>query len=322
MKLTKISKEINLVNKNLKRLLNKKSPKNLYDASNYIIKAGGKRIRPAFCILACGASGGDISSSIAPASSVELIHTFSLVHDDIMDNDPTRRGLPTIHVKWNSDVAILVGDLLQAKAFEALLQLPGQLVPKAMDMVSSTCTILCEGQLDDMEFVTNPEKVTEKRYLDMVYKKTGCLIETSTVLGGLAAGASKKELDALAKYGQSVGIAFQIWDDYLDLTADEKDLGKPVGSDIREGKMTLIVTKILASKYKKEFLKVFGKKKASKKETMAAVKLAQDSGAIDYAKHKAEKLVGDAKKALKVLPDSDYKVLLEELADAMIARKH
>ena len=225
------------------------TPQNLADASVYLTRAGGKMLRPALTLITAEAVGGARESSLNAAAAIELIHTFSLIHDDIMDQDDTRRGMPSVHKVWGDDVAILAGDTLFSKAFELIIGSKGTSSDqnnKALATVADACVKICEGQALDMSFEERFD-VKQDEYMEMIFKKTGALIAAATKAGAIMGGASDEVIDAMYEYGRLIGLAFQIQDDYLDLVADEETLGKPIGSDIGKGKMTIIAIKGLES---------------------------------------------------------------------------
>ncbi len=295
-------------------------PKELYVAGRHLVDAGGKRLRPSMLLLAAEAVGGDPEVVVPAAVSIELVHNFTLIHDDIMDNAETRRGRPAVHVKWDEAGAILAGDTLYSKAFEILTASEA----KPEDMVASvamlarTCAAICEGQWLDMEFERR-DQVTESEYLEMIEKKTGVLYGAAAWMGARLSGAPAHQAEGLDRFGRLVGMAFQIQDDVLDLTAPAEVLGKPRGGDLAEGKKTLIMIHAMATGAE---IEIFGKRNATGQEIEAALKTLRASGSIDYARKKAVNLVSEGKEALAVLPDSDAKSLLLELADYMISRSY
>jgi len=296
-------------------------PKELYEAGRHLVDAGGKRLRPSMLLMAAEAVGGDPKVVVPAAVSIELVHNFTLIHDDIMDNAETRRGRPAVHVKWDEAGAILAGDTLYSKAFEILTAAD---VPSPQDMVASvkmlarTCAAICEGQWLDMEFERR-DQVTEPEYLEMIEKKTGVLYGAAAWMGARLSGAPDHQAEGLERFGRLVGMAFQIQDDVLDLTAPTEVLGKPRGGDLAEGKKTLIMIHAMA---KGAEIEIFGQRNASSQEIEAALEALQASGSIDYARKKAVSLVEEGKEALAVLPDSEAKALLLELADYMISRSY
>ncbi|MDI6888260.1 MAG: polyprenyl synthetase family protein [Methanocellales archaeon] len=294
-------------------------PEELYLASRHLIEAGGKRLRPAMLILATEAVGGNVQKVLPAAFSIELIHNFTLIHDDIMDQDILRRGCPTVHIKWGLPAAILAGDTLYSKAVEILagVDAPPSRIIRCLNILSSTCTEICEGQWMDMVFEGLP-KVSEAEYMKMVEKKTGVLFAAATSIGGILGGCNEDEAKALWEIGRITGIAFQIRDDVLDLITPEERLGKERGSDLMEGKKTLIRIHALKKGVKLDHIK----RGSSDEEIEAAVQALRDAGSIDYAMKKARKLVAQGKAKLDMLPDSKAKILLKELADYLVMRTY
>jgi geranylgeranyl diphosphate synthase type I len=295
-------------------------PEELYRASRYLVDAGGKRLRPAVLILAAEAVGSNLKSVLPAAVAVELVHNFTLIHDDIMDKDEVRRGLPAVHTIWGEAGAILAGDTLYSKAFEILSKVENEpsRVLKCMDILSKTCTEICEGQWLDMDFEKSG-KVTESEYLEMVEKKTSVLYAASAKIGALLGGASEETANALFEYGRLVGIGFQMYDDVLDIVTPQEILGKVRGSDLREGKYTLIVIDAFGKGVK---LDIFGKGEAAPEETEDAVRILTDCGSIGYVKDLAISYINEGKTKLDVLKASPEKELLLQIADYMIARKY
>ena len=213
------------------------------------------------------------------AAGLELMHNFTLVHDDIMDHSMLRRKLPAVHVKFGEPTAILSGDLLFAKSFEAILGTSVDFPTfKQLQQDFIDCVIaICEGQQLDMEFEQR-KTVTEQEYLDMISKKTGALFELSAKGGGLIGGGNPQEVAALKTYGMALGLAFQIWDDYLDMSSDATTLGKDIGNDIRNGKKTLIAVHCLShatGKQKKLLDDIFGNRSASEHDVTKVYDLFQ-----------------------------------------------
>jgi len=292
------------------------------------IDAGGKRIRPCMALLAAEAVGGDSSKALPAAASVELLHTFTLVHDDIMDHDLTRRGRPTVHALWGEEMGIIVGDALYSSAFKALLDVrnrgvSSERVLEAVNVLVRANVELQEGQIMDM-FFEKRESVTEEEYMTMIRKKTGALIEASVEIGGILGGGDKSQLGALHTFGVNCGIAFQVKDDVLDLTADKKDFGKPIGSDIRSGKKTLIIVHAMAhtkGEDLREILSILGKKDASDDEVNRVIATLKKSGSIDYAEKKVEELIQEGKRALDTLPNTQAKESMKAIADYLVKRR-
>jgi geranylgeranyl diphosphate synthase type I len=269
-------------------------------------------------LIAGEACGGDPRALAPAAVSIELVHNFTLIHDDIMDNAALRRGRPAVHILWGTSGAILAGDTLYSKAFQilALAKADHDLILASMDVLSRTCTAICEGQWLDLEFEAR-DRVSEEEYLEMIEKKTGVLYGASASIGAILSGASDLEVKGLEEFGRLTGMGFQIQDDVLDLTAPEKVLGKRRGGDLAEGKKTLIMIHALEQGVEVE---VFGRRGASSEEVERSISSLADSGSIDYARSMAQGLVEQGKKALDVLPESRAKLLLGKLADYMISR--
>lgn len=317
----------NHVNVFLDEMLAIKKPNELYKASKHLIDAGGKRLRPFIVLKSCELVGGDMEKALPMAVAVELIHNFTLVHDDIMDEDSRRRNAPTVHVVYGTPIAINAGDMLFAKAYEAaLLSLLKGVTPlkllHALDSLTEGIVAICEGQALDMSFEKR-DRIDELEYMEMIEKKTAALLIASAKIGAIIGGGSKREVSRLSRSMRASGLAFQIVDDILGVTADEKVLGKPVGSDIREGKRTLIICHSIkhAGKQQKDILlKVLGNKNASSGEIKDAIEILKSTGSLNYALRKAESLTVKAKAELDAFPSSDARDLLISLVDYIVAR--
>lgn len=267
----KIKHYQDITNKQLAEVFQQKNclQKLVYDAMSYSIRAGGKRIRPVLALAVCDMLGGDINDAMRVAVSIECIHTYSLIHDDLpcMDDDDLRRGMPTCHKKFGEATALLAGDGLLTFAFEYLADLKGykNCSPEAvLDIISEVaksagCAGMIGGQVVDLENEGNPN-ITEEILTYMHNRKTGALIRASVLATAIAAGADDKQKKALAQFADDIGLAFQIQDDILDCTGDEKTLGKPIGSDA-ENKKTTYVT----------LLGLDGAKERAKEVTQSAI---------------------------------------------------
>ncbi len=220
-------------------------PAGLYDPLRYMIEIGGKRIRPRLCLLAYSAIA-PATSSLAPAldaaCALEVFHTFTLLHDDIMDRSPLRRGQQTVWKKWSEDTAILSGDVMLIDAYKRIAKVPADKLDACLALFSETAAQVCEGQQFDMEFESVPG-VSMADYEKMIGLKTAVLLACSAKMGALLAGASEKECDALYQYGYQLGMAFQVADDYLDAFGDEKVFGKPIGGDILNEKKSWLTVR-------------------------------------------------------------------------------
>lgn len=307
------------INKAIENYLYEKEPSNLYEAVKYLPFAGGKRLRPLIACLACEAVGGNFVNALPLAVALELIHTFTLVHDDIMDKDEERRGMPAVHVKFGESTAILAGDTLFAKAFEVASAIKdAEIAKKILRNLAIMAKEICEGQQLDIEF-EEMEYVEESQFLEMIEKKTARMFEQAAMGGAIVGRGKREEIEALQKYGLNLGMAFQIWDDCLDVIG--KDIGKPVGSDIREGKKTLLYIYAYEKAENKEWLKYYGKEDANDEEVQKIIKFFEEIGAIEYAKEKAREYSKKAIDALKILPESEAKKELIKLSEFAIERK-
>jgi geranylgeranyl diphosphate synthase, type I len=310
-------------------ILTPRRPKILYEASRHLVLAGGKRLRPFLTLKACEAVGGDPMKAIPYAAAFEILHNFTLVHDDVMDNDPLRRGAPTVHTRWGVPMAICAGDLLFAKVFEAMaVYAPKNLSAKRVNACIAKATEatieLCEGQVLDVSF-PNTEDVSEEDYITMVGGKTSALFKACAEVGAIVGGGKARQVNALGRFAWDAGIAFQIMDDYLGATADEKTLGKPVGSDIREGKKTIIMIHALRKakpKQRERILAVLGNHSASKQEIEEVNRLLVEIGSVEYALKKGDKYIESAKRHFNKLSDSGAKSDLFALVDYFTARKY
>ncbi len=319
-----------MVERQMDRLFPKRTkPKILTDASRHLFGAGGKRLRPVLTLVSSEAVGGKARDAVEAAAAFELLHTFTLIHDDIMDRDDVRRNVKTVHTIWGEPTAIVAGDALFAKVFEAVTanakrrKLSSAMTVELFDTVSRASFEICQGQVLDMTF-GDRKTVSEAEYMRMVGSKTAALMEASTEVGALLGGGKPAEVRALARYGRLMGVAFQIQDDVLGVTGKRKKLGKPIGSDIQEGKRTLIVVralKVASRRDRAKLLRALGKKNATRTEIRRAISVLRATGAIDYAAGKARKLVDEAKSKLRVLKDSKAKRFLLELADFAVGRE-
>ncbi|MEO9483092.1 MAG: polyprenyl synthetase family protein [Ekhidna sp.] len=219
-------------------------PENLYDPIRYLLSLGGKRLRPMLVLLGYGLKKEDYEVIVSPALAVEVFHNFTLMHDDIMDEAPIRRGQPTVHEKWNNTVAILSGDTMMVKAYDQLLEGPEQSLPDAIRKFNKCAVEVCEGQQLDMNF-EDFDTVTEAQYIEMIRLKTAVLLGFSLEYGGLLAGMDDSQLSQLNAIGEKAGIGFQLMDDLLDVYGDKAKFGKQVGGDIVSNKKTYLLIKAL-----------------------------------------------------------------------------
>lgn len=218
-------------------------PRGLYDPLRYMMEIGGKRIRPRLCLLAYSLYKDSFDDSIlSPAAAIEVFHSFTLIHDDIMDKADVRRGVPTVHRRWNDNTAILSGDVMSIESYRLIAKAPAEVLPKALELFSKTAVEVCEGQQYDMDF-EDLESVPMDDYLKMIGLKTAVLIACAAKMGALIAGASERDCELLYRYGYDLGLAFQIADDWLDTYADPKVFGKAIGGDIVNNKKSWLMTR-------------------------------------------------------------------------------
>ncbi|MBL6618885.1 MAG: polyprenyl synthetase family protein [Flavobacteriales bacterium] len=216
----------------------------LYAPVRYLMSLGGKRLRPVLVMAACEACGGKAEDALPAAMAVELFHNFTLMHDDIMDDAPLRRGQPTVHEKWDANTAILSGDALHVIACEALLQAPSKALPELLRVFHRTALEVCEGQEQDMAFESRSDVELEE-YMEMIRLKTSVLLAAALDMGGSSAGADPHVRAALYEFGLHVGLAFQLQDDYLDAFGNPENFGKQVGGDILADKKTFLLIRAM-----------------------------------------------------------------------------
>jgi geranylgeranyl diphosphate synthase type I len=298
-----IKKNAEFVNKFLKKELNG-DPKQLYDAASHLIIHGGKRLRPYLVLKSCQMLGGKQSDAISAASAVEMIHNFTLVHDDIMDNDEMRHGVTTTHKKFDIPLAILAGDVLYSKAYNTISsksKLSSNYTTELVSKLSKACIKICEGQVDDIKFAENKKIPTEKEYVKMIEKKTAVLFEVSCAMGAICAKRKQKDVKNLSAFGRNLGIAFQITDDLIGIIGDSKITKKPVGNDIREGKKSLpiiLAIKKARGQNRTKIMRVFGNSGASKQQINLAVNVIRSLGVEKEVRDIALKYAQRAEKSI------------------------
>jgi len=324
MKKTKqIEQNAKLVNKYLNSKL-KGNPKKLYDAAGHLIIHGGKRLRPYMVIRSCQIVGGKSSNAINAASAVEMVHNFSLVHDDIMDNDEMRHGVPTVHKKYGMPIAILAGDVLFSKAFQIISdsKLSDNATTQLVSRLAKACVDICEGQLLDVKMAEERRIPTQKDYITMIGKKTAALFDVSCAMGAICASNKAKDVSNLSTFGRNLGIAFQITDDLIGVMGDPKITKKPVGNDLREGKKSLpilMAIKLAKGNDKKIILKAFGNSKIARKDLNKAVDVIRSLGIEENVRKQALKYAEKAEKSLAKYSGS-AKAELITLLDFVVKR--
>ena len=312
-----IKKYITLVNKefNSKLLESLREPKELYDPIAYILSNGGKRIRAVMTLIAANLFTDDITYAIAPALGIEIFHNFTLLHDDIMDKASIRRGIPTVHLKWDENTAILSGDAMMILANKMVAKTQPNVLAAVLEVFNNTSLEVCEGQQYDMNLEQKDitkTSISESEYLDMIRLKTSVLLGASLKIGAICGGANAQQAELLYQYGINIGLAFQIQDDLLDTFGNEATFGKRIGGDIIEGKKTYLLIKAIenASTEDAEALKTSINKsfsnEAEKVESIKAIYI--KTKAKEAAEQKIEDYFKTAKEFLTKLQLSDQKL--------------
>jgi geranylgeranyl diphosphate synthase, type II len=306
----------------LAQVIDRTEPETMYTPARYVLEGGGKRIRPVLVMLACEAVGGRAGDALDAGVAVEILHNFTLVHDDIMDNADQRRGRQTVHTKWDANIAILVGDELIGIAYKCLLRTMHGDLRDIISVFTDGMIEVCEGQSYDKEFESR-EAVSEDEYLMMIAKKTGRLVSMSAELGAIIGGASDVQRRALISYAEHIGRAFQIQDDLLDVVADEKEFGKSIGGDILEGKKTYLLVRAL-SHAQGEDLDLLMQVVRREVRDAAIVPRVRDIyariGVLDEARDQIRIHTDDAIHALDALPAGDSRDMLVWFAEMLLAR--
>ncbi|MCL5677344.1 MAG: polyprenyl synthetase family protein [Firmicutes bacterium] len=289
----------------------------LVEIATHLLKAGGKRLRPALVMLAAKVHRYDLERILPVATAVELIHMATLVHDDVVDHSQLRRGRPTVNAKWSDAYSVLVGDYLFARAFQLLADTGNNQVVRVMaDVVYQMST----GEIQQIATTFKADQ-TEEDYYGRIAKKTALFLAESCRLGGLVSGASEEAVEALAQYGYSLGMSFQIVDDILDFTASAPTLGKPIGSDLRAGILTLPVLHALKTSPRAETLRrMIENRAAGDEEARSASDIIRENGSLEYAYQTAHRFVQQAKDRLSLLPPGPAVNNLAVVADFVVDR--
>lgn len=304
-------------------------PVSLYDPIRYTMAMGGKRIRPRLVIAGCGLCAGDVEQAVPAAIAVEALHNFTLIHDDIMDKAEKRRGIATVHVKWDLPTAILSGDALFNHAYELLLHYGDsdayskhQFVAIIRVFLEAT-RIVCEGQARDMDFESRDD-VSLDEYLNMISQKTAALLKASLQIGGIIAGATEQQIEQLGTLGLQAGIAFQIQDDLLDAVGDPSKFGKAQGGDIAEGKKTFLSLWALShadENQRATMVRVLGSGTNDQEELRRVTSIFEQTGAIKEAEYEIRKLYLSAFNILRQFPDNAYQAEIAALLNQLMVRQ-
>jgi geranylgeranyl diphosphate synthase type II len=311
------------INRALMMAAGKARPLPARSAIRHILAAGGKRTRPVLLLLAAECVGGRLRDAIHAAVAVELLHSFTLVHDDIMDNAPTRRGRPTVHTKWGIGYGILSGDILLGLAYESLLRVPGGNPSRLTGIFTTALLDVCEGQSVDLAF-EGRKNVSPLSYFRMIGKKTAALFALSTAMGGHVASAGASEIAALSRYGRHLGLAFQVQDDLLDIVAEEQTFGKIVGGDLYEGKKTFLLlhaARKARGEDRRKLSAVLSGASVSRRTVAAITDIYRRLGTLKAAEATIQRETARARKALSSLPDNRARAMLDWIAAALAGRR-
>lgn len=316
---------LNLIENYIESLPYDRKPFSLYEPIKYTLALGGKRIRPHLMLMAYSLYKDDPQSILEQAIGLETYHNFTLLHDDLMDNADVRRGKATVHKKWDANTAILSGDNMLIMAFMHMQHCPADKLPQVMETFTTTALEIDEGQQYDMEFETRDD-VTEEEYIEMIRLKTSVLLACAVKIGAIMGGASDEDQRNLYKFGERIGLAFQLQDDYLDVYGDPKVFGKAIGGDITSNKKTYMLinaVRLADGSDKAELLEWIGKKDFDRQKKVAAVTAIYDKLHIaDMARHKMEEYYVEALDALaEVNVPEDKKSALRSFAAKLMKRE-
>lgn len=312
-----IREDLNTVEEELKKLVQDKDPL-LTETSVHLLNAGGKRLRPAFALLAGKFFNYDLEKLLPLAVALELIHMATLVHDDVVDSSLTRRGIPTVKANWGNKISMHTGDYLFAKSLILIAKYQEPLISRVL---ADTSVKMCEGEIQQISTAYQSDQHW-KDYIYRIQRKTALLIAASCQLGAVASGSSPEMFEALRRYGHHLGMAFQITDDILDMVADQKIFGKPIGGDLRQGIVTLPVIYALDKSSRRDRLKeLVEKPDKAETEVTEAINMIKECGAIDFSFDVALKYIQKAKKQLEYLPDKPVKATFHMYADFIGMRR-
>ena len=309
-----------LVNDRLNQVVVKQSPVSFYDPVRYVLEGGGKRIRPILVILACKAVGGNEDDCLDAAVAVEILHNFTLVHDDIMDNDDLRRSRETVHKKWDEATAILAGDGLVALAYNYLLKTKTDEITEIANIFTTGIIDLCEGQALDKEFEQRLD-IDLNQYLLMIEKKTARLLMISSEIGAIIGGGSSRQREILREFSRQLGSAFQIQDDLLDM---ETTSGKTFGSDIKQKKKTILYVHALNQAdqaIKAQLLNILIQPEIKNDDVLKARDLFNACGTLTFARHEVNSRINHAQQVLNQLAPSESRDDLNRLLQWILERK-
>lgn len=299
-------------------------PKNLYDPLRYFLTLGGKRTRPTLTLMGCSLFGEPGIKAINAAVAVELFHNFTLIHDDIMDDAPLRRGKSTVHEKWNNNIGILSGDVLFVEAYKQLARHEEDVLPKLLSIFSRTAKEVCEGQQMDMDFESRND-VSIDEYIEMIRLKTSVLLGAALEMGAVIAKADSKDIARIYEFGMNIGLAFQLQDDTLDLYANPEKFGKQVGGDILSNKKTYLLIKAqeLANVDQQKQLDNILKNQKGEEKVNNARTLFDELGVKQAAQKRMDAYYLKAKESMnQITVPVENKSSLLEVAEALMNREH
>lgn len=315
---------LKLVNERLTVVATGRTPEGLYEPIRYVLSLGGKRIRPTLMLLAYNLFCEDPERILTPACALETYHNYTLLHDDLMDNADKRRGKPTVHVQWNDNQAILSGDTMLVLAYRMMAESPAERLKSVLDLFTETALEIGDGQQLDMEFEKRTD-VTEDEYIEMIRLKTSVLLACALKIGVILAGASEEDADNLYRFGEKIGLAFQLQDDYLDVYGDEKVFGKAIGGDITSNKKTyMLINAFLRAdaSQRQELERWMAMEDFDRQEKVSAVTSLYDALHIDeLAKEKINQYFKESKAYLDAVSVAENrKKELRAYADRMMRR--
>lgn len=301
-----------------------RKPESLYEPVKYVLSLGGKRIRPMLMLMSYALYRDDVEHILPQAIGLETYHNYTLLHDDLMDNADVRRGMPTVHRKWDANTAILSGDSMLVLAYQRMQECPVEKLPAVLDVFTTTALEIGEGQQYDMEFETRDD-VREDEYIEMIRLKTSVLLACAMKIGALMADAPQEDIDNLYRFGEQMGLAFQLQDDYLDVYGDPKVFGKAIGGDIVSNKKTYMLINAInkaEGEDRETLLRWIDAKEFDRNEKVAAVTAVYDRlGIGDMAKAKMEEYYAEALVALdRVTVEEERKSALRDYAAKMMKR--
>jgi geranylgeranyl diphosphate synthase type II len=315
-----------IISKEVDQLAFPAYPAELYEPIKYILSLGGKRMRPALLLMACDFFGGDVNKAISPALAIEVFHNFTLMHDDIMDNAPLRRGKTTVHERWNNNVGILSGDVMLIEGYKLMMNVDEHLLRPILNIFNETAVGVCEGQQLDMEFETRND-VSIDEYITMIHLKTAVVLGGALKIGALIGGANEKDAGLLHVFGEQLGVAFQLQDDILDIYGDPEKFGKQVGGDIMSNKKTYLLLKALElanPSQKTELKRWLSASPADPKEKVSAItELYNQLQVKHYAEEAMQAYADKAFAALDAINQpEDHKRYLRDFADGLMVREN